>query len=194
MNNDPSLYLALIHHPVLNKRGEIITTSVTNMDLHDIARSCRTYGIKKYFIVTPIELQKELVDKILSYWQELEAIEFNKDRHSALSLIQVVPSFDDAIKEIEILENGNTPLVTATSACPNTKTSTPEAYMKTLSEENRPGLILFGTGHGLSSQITEKCDFMLMPIVGKAKDHYNHLSVRSAVAIYCDRLYREKDK
>ena len=40
--------LALIHHPVLNKEGKIITSSVTNLDLHDIARSARTYGISRY--------------------------------------------------------------------------------------------------------------------------------------------------
>ena len=49
-------------------------------------------------------------------------------------------------------------------------------------------LLLFGTGWGLTQGVTDKADFLLEPIFGIASDGYNHLSVRSAVAIYCDRL------
>jgi len=40
------IYTALIHYPVLGRDGRIITTAVTNLDIHDIARSSRTYNIK----------------------------------------------------------------------------------------------------------------------------------------------------
>jgi tRNA (guanine37-N1)-methyltransferase len=33
------LFLALLHYPVRDKNGAIVTTAVTNMDIHDIARS-----------------------------------------------------------------------------------------------------------------------------------------------------------
>jgi hypothetical protein len=56
--------------------------------------------------------------------------------------------------------------------------------------DNKPILLLFGTGWGLSDSLTNEADFKLEPIFGKALDGYNHLSVRSAVAIYCDRLRR----
>src|SRR5574341_810215 len=46
------LYLALLHHPVLDKNGQVVTTAVTNMDIHDIARSARTYGIPRFYVVT----------------------------------------------------------------------------------------------------------------------------------------------
>jgi hypothetical protein len=36
------LYLALLHYPVYDKDHKIVTTSITNMDIHDIARSART--------------------------------------------------------------------------------------------------------------------------------------------------------
>jgi hypothetical protein len=45
----------------------------------------------------------------------------------------------------------------------------------------KPVLLLFGTGWGLSPEIIQSVDFMLQPIQGPT--HYNHLSVRSAVAI-----------
>jgi hypothetical protein len=51
-------------------------------------------------------------------------------------------------------------------------------------------LLLFGTGWGLTQSVTDAADFRLEPIFGIASDGYNHLSVRSAVAIYCDRLAR----
>jgi hypothetical protein len=52
-------YLGLVHHPIKNKRGEVVTTSVTNLDIHDIARSCRTFGFDNYYIVTSLKLQHE---------------------------------------------------------------------------------------------------------------------------------------
>ena len=33
------LYVALLHHPVYDKNGAIVTTAVTNMDVHDLARA-----------------------------------------------------------------------------------------------------------------------------------------------------------
>ena len=44
-------YVMEVHYPVLDKRGEKSSTAITGMDLHDIARACRTYGIKKYLLV-----------------------------------------------------------------------------------------------------------------------------------------------
>ena len=36
------LAIALVHHPVLDKGGAIVTTALTNLDVHDLARSART--------------------------------------------------------------------------------------------------------------------------------------------------------
>ena len=38
------LYVALLHHPVYDKNGAVVTTAVTNMDVHDFGRLARTYG------------------------------------------------------------------------------------------------------------------------------------------------------
>ena len=48
-----NISIALLHYPVYNKNKEIVASSVTNFDIHDIARCARTYGINKYFIVHP---------------------------------------------------------------------------------------------------------------------------------------------
>ena len=39
------IYLALLHYPVYDKGHKVVTTSITNMDIHDIARSARTYNL-----------------------------------------------------------------------------------------------------------------------------------------------------
>jgi hypothetical protein len=54
--------------------------------------------------------------------------------------------------------------------------------------ESCPLLIVFGTGSGLAEEIVRNADFRLEPIKGAG--HYNHLSVRSAVAIVLDRVAR----
>ena len=56
-----------------------------------------------------------------------------------------------------------------------------------LEEEERPVLILFGTGSGLAPQVFDSCHWVIEPI-GSPGD-YNHLSVRSAASITVDRLF-----
>jgi hypothetical protein len=106
-------YLALVHAPVKNKRGEEVATSVTNLDIHDIARSARTFGFKHYFIVTPIVEQQTLVGRILGHWQTDTANEYNPDRQDALSYIKLVNDVQTAISQIEEFE-GRRPLVVVT--------------------------------------------------------------------------------
>jgi len=54
------LYVALVHYPVLNRKGEIIASALTNLDLHDLARTARTYNIPSCYIVTPLKDQQAL--------------------------------------------------------------------------------------------------------------------------------------
>ena len=62
----PNLYVALTHYPVVNKRGEIIASALTNLDLHDIARASKTFGVKSFYVVTPLSDQKLLAEKIIA--------------------------------------------------------------------------------------------------------------------------------
>ncbi|HTQ48077.1 MAG TPA: RNA methyltransferase, partial [Polyangiaceae bacterium] len=64
------LAIALLHYPVLDGQGAIVTTAVTNLDVHDLSRSARTYGCSDYFVVHPITAQRELVDRIRTHWTE----------------------------------------------------------------------------------------------------------------------------
>lgn len=181
-----SLYLALIHHPVTNKKGEEATTSVTNLDIHDISRSCRTFGVKKYYLVTPLEAQHDLVGRILGHWHTDKASVYNPDRQDALSIASLSYSLQHTIDDITQI-HGQRPLLVVTGA--NFKQYSLDALQlkQTLQIDERPYLLIFGTGWGLHASILEQADHFLGPIKSPESD-YNHLSVRSAVAIYLDRL------
>ena len=66
--SEPRVYCALVHHPVRDRAGQTVTTAVTNLDVHDIARSARTFGLRRYYVVTPIEAQHVLVQRIIDHW------------------------------------------------------------------------------------------------------------------------------
>ena len=82
--------VALIHYPVCNKNSEIIGSAVTNLDLHDIARASRTYGVDTFYVVTPFADQKKLVNEIIDHWQSGHGSTYNPDRKEAFSLIKLV--------------------------------------------------------------------------------------------------------
>lgn len=187
-----NLYLGLVHHPIRNKMNEIVTTSVTNLDIHDISRSCRTFGVKNYFLVTPLTLQKDLVNKILGHWEEDKAAFYNPDRQDALAIARVVDSIDVALDKIRETE-GVEPLLVVTGANFETHSGDEAALLNRSLLDKRPIFLLFGTGWGLHAQVLERAHYSLKPIFGASDDGYNHLSVRSAVAIYLDRLARASE-
>ncbi|MFG1498558.1 RNA methyltransferase [Halobacteriovorax sp. XZX-3] len=182
-----NIYLGLVHHPIKNKRDDIVTTSVTNLDIHDIARSCRTFGIKNYFIVTPLEAQHKLVNRILGHWEEDDAGAYNPDRQDALAIARLVNSVEEGINKIKEIE-GVDPLVCVTGANFESNNGVETDLINNARLDKKPIFLLFGTGWGLHAQVLERAHFALEPIFGGSADGYNHLSVRSAVAIYLDRL------
>ena len=183
------LAIALLHHPVLNKRGETIGSAVTNLDLHDISRAARTYGVEKYFVATPYEDQRALVREITDHWQNGHGATANPARKEALSIIRAVDGFETIIEELRGKDNRR-PLVVATSARKQDKLISYEALKIHLCQNKSPVLLLFGTAHGLAPEIMERADAVLPPIA--LHGDYNHLSVRSAVSIILDRLLGDR--
>lgn len=180
--------IALVHHPVVNKIGEVIGSAVTNLDLHDIARVARTYGVDKYYITTPYEDQQKLVREILDHWQTGHGSTYNPARKEALSIVDIQESLDNVINELEEL-HGSRPLLIATSAKVSEKTIS-YSDLQTRIDDNKPILLLFGTAHGLAPEVMNKVDYVLPPIEGGTD--YNHLPVRAAAAIIIDRLLGQK--
>lgn len=183
----PNLYVALVHYPVINKAGDIIASAVTNLDLHDIARAAKTYGVKRFYVVTPIEDQKELTERIVSHWTSGTGAAFNPKRKQALELVEIKDSIDDVIKEIGTAET-ICPKTVVTSAKESPGRISFTGFHKLL-ESSDPYLLIFGTGWGLAEEIIVKSDYLLEPIKGNTD--YNHLSVRSACSIILDRIMRD---
>jgi len=182
----------LLHHPIKNRHGKIVTTAVTNMDIHDISRTAKTYGASQYFVVTPIEEQHELIGRILNHWNQDSVKEGHPDRVKAVSLVQMSYSFKQ-VKEAIAKEHGVEPIVVLTSAQAKPESVTYEDFRKELRElqsDPRPVVLVFGTGWGIADSFFPEVDRTLAPIYGPEGDQgYNHLSVRSAVATVCDRLF-----
>ncbi len=181
------LYLGLVHYPINNKRGEIVTTSVTNLDVHDISRSCRTFGVKKYFIITPLLAQQALIGRLLGHWEQDVSLAYNPDRFEALKYTKIVSSYQEALKDVET-EQKQRPVLVVTGANFESNFLEVSEFCQQRKLDNRPVLLLFGTGWGLHASLIQEADEKLAPIKGPKESGYNHLSVRSAVAIYLDRI------
>ncbi len=182
------VYLGLVHYPIYNKNGEVISTAITNFDIHDISRTSRTYDIKKYFVIHPLETQAALAKEMMGYWQEGFGSTYNPDRKEAFSILDVVPDIQAAVNRIQELE-GVKPLVITTDARKYNNTVSYQLMRKTIETGERPCLVLFGTGWGMEKTVMAQFDYILEPIYGRGD--YNHLPVRSAVAIILDRLLGE---
>ena len=181
----PSHYVILMHDQVLVDTDREGTSSLTSLDIHDIARSATTYGIKNYFIVTPLVDQQRIAQKLLTFWQTEVGIEYNPQRHKALASVKLVSSLDEALAQINQIE-ASEPLLLGTSA----KESTGIPRLTYSDQEkvwscSRPIAIVLGTARGLAPSVLNRCDYLLGPIEGFSE--YNHLSVRSAAAVILDR-------
>jgi len=180
-----NLYLALVHYPVVNKNGDTIASAITNLDLHDISRTARTYGVKFFFVVTPLVDQKVLTERIVDHWASGAGARYNPKRGEALQLIRVRESLDDVVAEIRSRE-GCRPKSVATTAVNRQGSISYARCREKIVKEDVPYLLVFGTAWGLSDELFQGVDFTLAPIMGRSG--YNHLSVRSAAAIILDRL------
>ena len=182
---NPRISLALVHYPVLGKRGEIITTSITNIDLHDIARTCKTYDVESLYIVHPTKILRRLSEKIFEHWDSGFGATYNPNRREALALLKIVPTLEDVILDLQT-RLGKKPTIVTTSAKSDNDTISYENLRAVISKTDTPYLVLFGTGWGLADDVMEMAKYRLEPILGRG--NYNHLSVRSAAAIILDRL------
>ncbi len=189
-----NISLCLLHHPVLLKNGDVGSSSVTNLDIHDIARSACTYDVDSFYVVTPIEDQAKLVRTLTEYWTQGGGSKANKDRKNALSLVKHAYSLEDAVKDMQE-KSGQKPLIIGTSAqIPKSKKG--KALLKPLEWrelkkilKSQQILLLFGTSHGIPSSLLAQCDAMLPPL--RCLAEYNHLSVRAAAVLCLDRLIGE---
>jgi len=186
-------YAILLHHPVLDRHGTVVTSSVTNLDIHDIARSATTYGLAGYLPVTPVAAQREKIVGMAETWRQIAAAEATDNRYEALAVIDVAADLDAALALIE-KRCGQRVHAIATSAKPHR--SLPLIGHADLRRELLSGgddryALVFGTGWGIADAGLSRCERLLGPILGSHRNahDFNHLSVRSAVCATLDRLF-----
>jgi len=176
--------LALVHYPVRNRHGETIGSAVTNLDIHDLARAAKTYGVERFWLVVPQAEQQAMVWELLDHWLEGRGGEVNPDRKEALQLVRVCATVAEAAEGMNLL-CGKPPTLLATSAQPHGPV-TGFAEVKRRLQGGEDFLLLLGTAWGLAPEAVNGADGMLEPLSGSTG--YNHLSVRTAGAIILDRL------
>lgn len=181
------VYSALVHFPVRDRAGDPVTSAITNIDVHDLARSTRAFGLRGYYVVSPIAAQRAIVERILAHWADGSGSRRLPERQEALALCRPVASVEDVERDITERE-GAAPKIYVTAARP------PEGVeMRTWAQARAeigvdgPALLLFGTAYGLHPTLTSRAYAAIAPIDGGFG--WNHLSVRAAAAITLDRLF-----
>jgi hypothetical protein len=179
----------LVHHPILDRQGAIVTTAITNIDLHDISRSALTFGARGLYVTHPIEAQRTLAHRIVEHWVEGSGQKRIPDRKPALAGVRIVETLEQAEAALALeVGSESAPEIWTTSAQPSPRSVTFADARERLTSPGVPVLLVFGTGWGLAPSIIERATVHLEPILGAAESGYNHLSVRAAAAIALDRL------
>jgi hypothetical protein len=183
-----SLHLALVHHPTTDKQGDCVATSVTNLDVHDLSRAGRTYGVEGFWVVHPYPAMKRYVEHVLSHWQEGWGAAYNPTRREALHVTRPVTDLGSLATELESLYPGREVVWVATSAKVCGRQLQYETLRGWLHDSADPRLfcMLLGTGWGLHDDVIADMDYVLEPLKGPGP--WNHLSVRAAGGIILDRL------
>jgi hypothetical protein len=181
---------ALLHHPVLDRGGEVVTTAITNLDLHDLARSAHCYGLSDLFVVHPIAAQRELAQRVRTHWTEGSGARRIPDRKPALEMLRIVEDLPEVVSalggpfEVELWTTG--------ARAPDRNLLAFDEARQRLDTAGPSVLLVFGTGWGLAPAVDAEARFRLAPIESPRPDGFNHLSVRAAAAIMFDRLLGDR--
>jgi hypothetical protein len=190
MEGHKRLSVGLVHYPIVDKAGKIVATNVTNLDVHDIARACRVYGIESYYVINPMKEQLMFVSRLLDFWRTGTGQKYNHMRRTALVNVKTAESIRDAARQCP---PGTKIVGTSARAAEHAEKHGLELvgftpFRERLENEETHHLLLFGTGFGMAEEAFRECHSVLEPLKGRPPQDYRHLSVRSAVSICLDRL------
>ena len=181
-----NLNVILLHDNMVDKQKNIVTTSLTMIDLHDIARSARTYGVNNTFVCHSSPSLRKLASTLKAHWMTGFGEKYNGNRKDALTKVHIVREIDEAITILDE-QYGTLPKLIASSARDGGKRISFKEMKKMMNDDpNTPYMLMLGTGLGMSDELLARADYFLEPIKGPTD--YNHLSVRAACAIMLDRI------
>src|SRR5436853_424381 len=109
------LSVALLHENMHDKQGKIVTASLTLIDIHDLARGSRTFGITSLFVAHPSPAIRKLAHTLETHWEEGFGATYNPNRKEALETLEIVSDLDEVIHKID-LRTKKLPKLIASSA------------------------------------------------------------------------------
>ena len=110
-----NLNVILLHDNMVDKQKNIVTTSLTMIDLHDIARSARTYGVNNTFVCHSSPSLRKLASTLKAHWMTGFGEKYNGNRKDALTKVHIVREIDEAITILDE-QYGTLPKLIASSA------------------------------------------------------------------------------
>ena len=147
-----------------------------------------TFGIELCYIVTPLPRQRQITEQLIHHWQQGYGAKYNPLRSEALKKVAIINDMDEMLAEIG---RDGKPIIIGTSSLEREQKAIGYGGLhRWIEREERPFLLLFGTGWGLTEETVGLCEKMLMPIKGAGE--YNHLSLRVALGIILDRIFGER--
>lgn len=180
------IHLALVHFPTVDKQGNCVATSITNLDMHDFSRVARTYGIPTVWLIHPYEAQQRFTQRVMRHWTDGWGAAYNPTRREALEGTRLALDLNE-VRDRIATESGRKAITVATSAKRFANSMSYDKLRAQLRDDPEQVYVLvFGTGWGLHPEVMQEVDLVLEPIVGVTP--WNHLSVRSAMSIIVDRL------
>lgn len=180
----PRVAVGLLHYPMMDREKSIVATNITNFDIHDIARACSTYGVSTYYVIHPAKEQLMFVERVLEHWKVGTGAKYNPSRKRALQPVKTAPSLEAAVRDW----GPTTVIGTHARPVPGTRFWTCPELKAHLAEPANSAFLVFGTGYGMTDEFMQGMDGVLESIRGAPPQDFRHLSVRSAVSIYLDRI------
>ncbi len=171
-----NLSVAIVHHPCLNKNGAEICATVSEYDVFDASRLSLAYPLRHLYIINHEPAQRDLVARLLKHGTD--------SRPDARGVFSKTVWAPDLTTIRSAIDASSPPIVVATSAR-SSPSNVSFSYVRKLMHQQHV-ILLVGKAWGLAQSVIDEADFLLEPI--DAGTGYNHLSVRSALAILIDRL------
>lgn len=176
-----SVSVALVHHPVKNRVGEVISATTDEFDFFDGARLTLVYPVRRFVVIQPTLSQQALVRRLLDHGLRAERDVGSRGCFDHAMLVGSLPA---AVELIEAEDGVRPTVVVTTAVSADGALSFPQVRERVDAGEHV--LIVFGKAWGLADEVMEFADVRLAPVSGGTG--FDHLPVRAAMAIVLDRL------
>jgi hypothetical protein len=178
------LYVALVHFPVKNRLGEEIASTLDVFDFSDLGRLSLAYPLANVLWINPLASQREAFDRMSAHANDPER---DVESRGSFEKLKWFNTLEEARLWVE-KDAGARAWTVATTALHRPDSVTFVQVRHALAQA-KPVLLLFGKAWGLAPAVIASADAVLTPI--DEGTGFNHLSVRTAVAIVVDRLLRD---